>query len=190
MESAAATATVATTPEWWNVGTTVLAILAVIGAILKVGMWIDSVGGFRDDAKPVLNDIRDKVNQIVGKLSSPTMQSSSPLNLTDLGQSVSIELDAKEWASEKSKQVQNLVQGSRPYKIQRFCFDAVKRGNKEALGLPSDFIDDDMNAKIEDCAFNRGLSLQNIQDVLAIELRDAVLDLEGISIEHPDLDSG
>ena len=190
MESSAATATVATTPAWWTLGTWISAIILTVSALATIFIWVGRMIEFKGDTKPILDDIRDKVNHILGKIDSPVVRSQSPLSLTELGQSVSGDLGAKLWASEKSKQVQNLIQGSRPYRIQRFCFDAVRRENKEALGLPHDFIDDDMNTKIEDCAFNRGLSLQNIQEVLAIELRDAILDLEGISVEHPDLDSG
>ena len=174
--------------NWIYLGAWITAAVLVVGSILKIGEWIGGMKEFKSDTKPLLNEIRDKVNRIVGKLDSPVMEPGSPLKLTDLGESISEELGAKSWSKEKSEQVALLVKGTRPYKIQGFCFDAVKKTNKIALGLPDDFISDDMDSKIQDCAFNRGTSITNVYDVLAIELRDAVLEELEISISHIDLD--
>ena len=61
-----------------------------------------------------------------------------------------------------------------PYRIQEFSRAYVQDG-PEADWAP----DSEMAAKLGQCAFDHGLKMEQVLDVLAIELRDQLLELTG-----------
>ncbi len=179
--------------DWLGFGGWAAVITLIGGGLAALLLWI---GGMRtwtkktdqlcEKTENILGDIRDKVNQIIGKLDSPVVQVKSPLSLTELGENISLELRAKSWAEEKHLEILEHLRGKGPYEIQGFCFDAVR--GEYIPTLPPDFISKEMKRKMQDCAFYRGIALNHVQDVLAIELRNAVLKKLGIALDHPELD--
>ena len=73
------------------------------------------------------------------------------------------------WAKQTAKQLVGTVQGKSPYEIQSQCFDFVEEAE---LGQS-------MRKAVLDCAYENGISEDQVLDVLAIELRDIVLSLTG-----------
>ena len=67
------------------------------------------------------------------------------------------------------EQLVGTVQGKSPYEIQSQCFDFVEEAE---LGQS-------MRKAVLDCAYENGISEDQVLDVLAIELRDIVLSLTG-----------
>ena len=65
------------------------------------------------------------------------------------------------------------MQGKSSYEIQSQCFDFVDQAELEQS----------MRQAVLDCAYENGISEDQVLDVLAIELRDIVLSLTG---HHPD----
>ena len=61
-----------------------------------------------------------------------------------------------------------------PYRIPQFCRGYVQDGTNEGW-VP----DNEMAAKLGACAFEHGLDMEKVLDVLAIELRDELLRQSG-----------
>ena len=173
----------------------VLSLIAAVVITWFLAKWIIGMAKFKNDTNefvaktnPVLQEIKDKVSYLLGRLDSPPpepwFQSKSPVELTERGKSVSVDLGAKEWADSKAEQVAHIVKNKEAYQIQQFCFEALILKNKGLLGLPEDFLSDGMTARIQKYAFEIGTSETNLHDIFAIELRNAVLDKLGIPLEH------
>ena len=142
-------------------------ILAVSTATFKGGQWVGAVNEHKSTTVNFMKEIRDKLDLIFDRLpASGTMSSGSPLRLNDLGRRISDTLDLTEWVQATAAQIKDQVAGKSAYDIQQFCFDYVR--NKLEL-------DAEQDAKIKSCAFENGLTLASVRDVLAIELRDVLL---------------
>ena len=87
-----------------------------------------------------------------------------------MGEEISQELNASKWAKSVAISVvqrENRELKSRShYGIQKYCFEIVE----EKAGLT------EMEKKVEESAYKRGLKKQNVLDVLAVELRDALFE--------------
>ena len=167
-------------PVEWTNPVWIIAILAILGAFYKVIHWKINVDNnqtnlkksFDDDRSTLLafiKEIRTDIKKIFERLPSPTLSENSPLQLNNLGQSISERLGGRTWAEQAAKQLVDTVKGKSPYEIQSQCFDFVEQAQLE----PS------MRKAVLDCAYENGLSDDQVLDVLAIELRNVLLSLTG-----------
>ncbi len=154
-------------PLWIMVG------LAVAGALIAIGKWIGAVnsdrGSFKKFTVAVRDDLKDIQNDIKKMLhwqSSKTIDSQSPLRLTEIGQKVSDLLDIPAITEMLVSTLRPQVEGKQPYDIQERCF-AYVRDEYE----PSPELD----ARIKQCAYDNGLDRDEVLDVLAVVLRDKLL---------------
>ena len=152
------------------------AIIAVVSALIGIGIWIGKVtfnlSALNTSLSDFMKEIRTDIKKIFERLPSPTLSENSPLRLNDLGQSISEKLKVRTWAKQAAEQVVGTVQGKSPYEIQSRCFDFVEETD---LGQS-------MRKAVLDCAYENGISEDQVLDVLAVELRDIVLSLTG---HHP-----
>ncbi len=174
--------------EWLiNYAVAIIAIIAIITVAFKVIYWIASVDKNQnslkesadrdrksaDSDRSVLRDfmkeIRDDIKKIFERLPSPTLSGNSPLRLSALGQSISVKLGGRTWAEQVAKQLEGTAQGKSSYEIQSQCFDFVEQAELEQS----------MHMAVLDCAYENGISEDQVLDVLSIELRDIVLSLTG-----------
>ena len=116
-----------------------------------------------------MKEIRADIKKIFERLPSPTLSEKSPLRLDTLGRSISEKLKGQTWAKQAAKQLVGTVQGKSPYEIQSQCFDFVEEAE----------FGQSMRKAVLDCAYENGISEDQVLDVLAIELRDIVLSLTG-----------
>ena len=140
----------------------------VVGIIFAAGQWKGRVDSDRDTFRSTLKEIRDDIKRIFQLLPRETIGGSSPLQLTDLGRSISQTLDAAQWAENTSRRLAGRTEGQSPYDIQSMAFDYVEKEFEP---------DGDMESQIKQCAYENGLRRKQVLDVLAIELRDALLAL-------------
>ena len=152
----------------------VTALLAAIGIIFAIGTWVGSVNSdrksFREFMKEIQNEIskiHDSIESILVRLPPTTIARSSPLTLTSLGQHVSQELDARGWAERTAPTLADRAEGQDPYTIQEACFKYVADEFQP---------DADMEAKIRSSAFENGIDRDQVVRVLAVELRDQLLE--------------
>ena len=147
--------------------------IAVLALVFGVGKWVGGVnsdrGSFNAFMKGVQDDlgsIRASIEKILHRLPPVTVAHSSPIALTDLGRKVSRELDAPGWARRTAPKLVAGIEGQDRYAIQETCFEYV--GGK---------LDADMEARVRSCAYENGLDREQVVRVLAVELRDRLLDV-------------
>ncbi len=168
--------------QWWWLAAAVTVGIGLLSSTFLIGKWVGKINqrvdsvtenlkststaliSFTEEVREDMRHIRVDINRIFERL-SPTSNSHSPRQLTDLGEKVSEDLQAKQWAQRTAATVQNQVAGKPAYDVQEFCFDYVRQFNPGAK----------LDMHINDCAYNYGIDRYAVLDVLAIELRNALL---------------
>ena len=151
-----------------------LVYLAAGGILVTIGIWVGSMNTFKGtvgetltEIKESISKIEDRIVDIFEKIGPSTTGTNSPISLTDLGRTVSGELDAADWAKVKSTELLPQLRGKSPYEIQDFCFEYVKHGQFD----PSP----DLYQRAQNSAYQHGLTIDQVFRVFAIELRDIIL---------------
>ncbi len=156
---------------WDDPATATLAIVAVGALVFKFAEWYGSVNADRKKFDKFIEKIENKLDQIldrISKLSHETLETKSPPRLNALGLEVSKELGAPAWAKKIAPELVPQVRGKQDYEIQKLSFDRTRT---------STLVDEEMEIKVEICAYERGLVKGDVLDVLAIELRDELLSI-------------
>ena len=148
------------------------AILALIGA----GFWAGKMQEHKGTVQKFMQEIRDDIKKILRLLPKAVAAGESPLQLTDLGKSISVAIGAKTWAERTAQNLQAHTKGMQPYEIQEFSFSHVKDFTPTA----------EQEAKIKSCAYENALKQEKVLDVLALELRDRLLELAGLQAPEND----
>jgi len=151
-------------------------LYAIVRGLLRIGEWKGKTDGSVKTLKEAIDEIRQDIKRILGHVGPAAVAGQSPLRLTELGIGISEDIDAKEWAKEKAQHIAAQVAGKPPYDIQQFCFDLV-RGQKHVPAT-------DLLMKMKAAAYNHGTTIEQVENVLAIELRDVLLGIRGL--EPPD----
>ena len=178
---------------WHDPGTymVVIAGLGLIGAaaLVKLGMWIGGankqvtavekhVEGAEKHMSAVerlLQEIREDIKRLL-RWSETAAAGGSPLRLTDLGRRISDMLDAPAWARETAPILRPRVEGEPPYEVHDACFAFV-----EDEFEPSD----EFHVTIRMCAYELGIDRAEVNTVLAITLRDELLEPSPSPSEAP-----
>lgn len=148
----------------------VVLLVAVVTGLMKFATWKGGVDEHRKEINGTLRDfmaeIRDDIKTILGRLPSPSIVGGSPLRLTELGEKISRALDLSAWASRTAADLRGAVRDKSAYEVQEFCFNYVREFEP----------DGEQDEKIKECAFENGIDIRSVLDVLAVELRDELLD--------------
>ena len=143
------------------------------------GIW---EGGVRSSLKTFgdrLSDLEKQVAHLVrflaGIFGHAVIRAESPLRLTEFRKSISEEIAARGWADKMSQILRDKVEHKNAYEIQLFCFDYVETN--------AEYSEEEQHA-IHDSAYERGIEASDVRRVLAIELRDRLL--EYVSLDAPE----
>lgn len=180
--------------SWIDISKIVIALGVIGGAIYgicvllwKISAWKTGVDNnqtsLQDNAdedrtaiKGFMKEIRDDIKKIFERLPIPTTATGSPIKLTELGEEISSNLEADQWAKAKAPELINELEGNQPYQpyeIQVSCFSyADSDTNYEGAML---------NA-MKMCAFRKGIDLDQVKRVFGVELRDAILKRLGLQL--------
>ena len=155
-------------PEWANhPATIILAGLAVLGVVVTIARWTAAVDADRAAFAKFMERIQEKFEAILERLPPPgTVAGSSPLSLTKLGRKISEDLEAGKVADGLVPALLAQAEGKDAYSIQELCLEYV-RGEFEP--------EEDLEIRIRLTAFENGLKREQILDVIAIELRDRLM---------------
>lgn len=129
----------------------------------------DSVATLKDNVATLRDDVatlRDDVNRILGKLSSPVVESGSPLRLTSLGKRIATDVGASEWAQATAVEVVGDVQDKEPFEIDAFCDRLVRRN-----------LSSEVRRQVARTAFEHGVDPNGVLSVLQVVLRDTLIAL-------------
>ena len=171
------------------VASVIVAIVAVVIAVLgyrrnkeidhvDFGEWKGEVNTDRDHFKTFMEEMRVEMREIrnsIEKLfirptlppsSSQPITNSSPLSLTDFGEKIASDLHASYWVTKEAPKVWSYVQTLiEDYDVQEYCFQHVRR-----------YLSDEMRTRVKRIAFERGTDIEGVYNVLAIVLRDSLLE--------------
>ncbi len=150
------------------------AILALIAAAFKFGSWYGEVNSdrilfkeFMAEVRKDIDEIRNQINNILIRLPTLPTTGESPIRLTELGERISKDIDAKDWATEMARELIGQTEGMNPFEIQTISFDHAKKFEP----------DDALLTKMQLSAFESGIDLDGVRSVLGVELRDCLLQL-------------
>lgn len=137
--------------------------------VIGIGIWVGSVTTNQKNFREFMIEVRDDIKKILLKVSGEAT-SSSPIRLTELGEAMSKTFRGKDWATEKANVLSDRVKDKEAYEIQEFCQNYVRNELKP---------DEELDARIGRCAYEHGVTREQVLNVLAVELRDILLGKEG-----------
>ena len=149
----------------------ITALLAVIGFIFKFGSWYGEVNSDRKRFSKFIEEIRKDIKDILGRLPPSPTTSASPIQLTELGERISKNIGAKTWAEKIAQKLFEQSQDMTPFQIQTLSFDYVKSFEPDKALLD----------KMQESAFESGIELEGVQNVLGVELRDYLLRMNNLA---------
>lgn len=159
-----------------GLGATVTVLIFVFRWAWKRARWEGEVDTDRANFRESLSRLQIAVDRILRRLirltggEGDTVAGHSRLSLTPLGKKVSDKIRAKDWANELVPEMASKAAGKVPYEIQEMCMNLV-RGSRFS---PSP----ERRGLVLEVAFDHGLHEADVLEVLAIELRDALLALQ------------
>ena len=131
------------------------------------GVWKGEVNRDREAFHNFMDEIREKLEQIFERLPPRRLlDSESPLKLTEFGQEVSNQVKGKAWASEQAQKISDDLSDAGEYEIQERCLSHVWLQYEN---------DDELKNIYRQCAYDNGVKVDQIVEVVSVELRDAVL---------------
>lgn len=163
----------------------IAAILSSIAIVLGAGTWVGSITAKTGSFKRTLDEIGTKLDKVVNKLDkvvnkldilvdrtrARTTESGSPLKLSEIGRRVSETINAKGIAGEHTSNLVDELRGKKRYEIQDFAFDYVY---SDEFDLPIE-----TQELLRQCAYDEALPLNDVKVVIALELRDQLIELIG-----------
>ena len=158
----------------WDNPLVYLLALAVVTALVRIGMWVgganehkSTVSKFMSDIREDITEIREDIKKLLRRTPTVAVSSGSPLGLTDVGKTVAAELDASSWAKQTAEGLRDRAGGEPPYEIQELCFDYVR---SDVFQPPEDF-----SVAMKTSAYDHGIDEDQVRAVLAIVLRDVLV---------------
>ncbi len=164
--------------EWLaSNATSILAILALGSAFVAIVPWYAKVNSDRKNFKEFMSETKNTLNSIDKKfeklysllISKKTVINASPLRLTELGEKVSQEISAKEWAKREAEKLRPQVVDM----TENFELHDAARSYVHQKYEPSE--DESRNWKR--CAYENGIEFAAVLEVLVVELRDVLINL-------------
>ena len=114
-----------------------------------------------------IDAIQKDIKEIFLRLPPPnTTNSESPIKLTSLGQEISAELDARDWAQEAAGVIALKLTHPLPPEIQRRAFEYADEESNYAPVLQTN---------IDMTAYTHGIEVEKVRRVFGVELRNALL---------------
>ena len=156
-----------------------------LAAAKKEGEWKGRMDAFKKNTTKRLKGIDKKIGGIdkkVGVIEATVLQIeawfqragiskvNSPLTLNELAERAWRELDAEDWLEQHAAEVSDKVTDMGEYDVQEFCF-----AHMATLEL-----EPQRQRRLRNIAFHNGLTEFQVRQILAIKLRDQLLDLAGL----------
>lgn len=168
---------------WGTIAAIVLAMVAILSYLRllrkdakvfyewkgEITQFKSSVVSFMEQTKDDIQDLTTKVGIILGRthVSTQAVKGESPLGLTEYGETISNEIEGKLWADELTQELFIEADGKEPYEIQELAYSFVFNSLNPTI---------DQEDTISKVAFQHGIPRETVLEVLAIELRNSLLD--------------
>ena len=163
-------------PSYWALGISITLMIAVITGAYNFGVWKGKLDNDRNSFKEFMSEVRADIKLILTRLPPTPTTSESPIRLTDLGERISNSIDAKCWARNKAKELVDKTKNMDSFEIQDLSFNYAKELDPDGALLE----------KMREAAFESGIDLSGVKNVLGVVLRDELLKLN--NLQHSSLD--
>ena len=151
--------------------------IGILSTCVGIGIWIGATGqkvksntNGLEKVNEHLYNLMEKINSnlinIFDRLPSATVSSASPAKLTELGEIISKEINAKDWARRIYSNLDMKMAYWEDHEIHEWCFEYVRNSNNLSPAMLLD---------IPKIAYEHGISRDDVTSVLAIVLRDLIL---------------
>lgn len=174
-------------------GIFVIIVWSVHWVTKKVGKITNdhgSISGTVTKMEAHMDEVRRDLSFLKGSIDvfrkdSPALaKSHSPVSLTDIGMTISIELGAetiiaRNWDKIFADLEKNIC-NKNAYDIQQYCLEMVAVEPERFIGIA------DLNT-LKEYAYKKGNSLQYYSPIFGILIRDKYLQLKGIKVSEVDL---
>ncbi len=158
-------------PANWAPALSVIVLLALIAAVFKFGNWYGEVNSDWKGFDQFMKEIRIDIKNILDRLPLLPTTNASPIRLSEHGERISKDIDAKAWAEEETQKLIGQSKGMTPYQVQELSFDHAKAFEP----------DDALLVKMQQSSFETGIDLEGVRRVLGVELRDRLLQLNDLT---------
>lgn len=138
-------------------------LVAALAGLVWLSKWIGGVNEHKSEVGRLMQEIRTDIKKIFQRLPSEALDRDSPIRLTDLGDEMATRIDAGAWAAKEAVALRERVEGRSPYRIQNFAYEYAHYEYRP---------DERFEAQLEAIAYEKGISKEEVLDVLAIALRD------------------
>ena len=163
----------------WDHPLTYIVILTAIGmlagaawGLIRIGRWTQAVDSDRTAFNSFMDKVDGKLDRIIAALGPAAVARGSPLKLTELGRAISESLDAETWAQDTLHIL--LDRAAEAEFSEAFEFHELANAYVTQEFNPSgDFL-----RRMRACAYENGVPLEQVQSVLIVVLRDALLAAE------------
>lgn len=146
--------------------------IAFISGTIAVSIWGGRVQEHKKGVTEFMKEIRDDIKKIFDRLPPNPVGAGSPMKLTELGEEISKEISAKQWAIRTAESLVGKIEGKKEFEVYDFC---VKYVNEDFQPT------EEQNDMLRESAYEHGIKNEQVLGVLAVELRDALLKLAGES---------
>ena len=163
-------------PSYWALGISLTLMIAIITSAYRFGVWRGKVDNDRTSFKEFMSEVRADIKLILTRLPPTPTTSASPIRLTDLGEHISNSIDAKNWAIKTAQELVGETNDMDAFEIQDFSFKHAKVFDPDEALL----------GKMRETAFESGIDLSGVRNVLGVVLRDELLQMN--NLQHSSLD--
>ena len=150
----------------WYITALVTLFLALVGSIAAGAFWAGKIQEHKGIVEKFMAEIGADIKKILERLPPNTSTHEIPVKLPELGETVSSHMVAKEWAKEAAWDLVDESAGKKEYEILRNCQSYVQDDS---------LLNSSLDCNIAEVAYEHGIREDQVRDVFAIELRDALL---------------
>ena len=146
-------------------------VLGAAAVLVGIGVWVGGVNEFKKGVTKLLDEIRQDIKDLrqdiqrLFRSTVGTTEAGSPRRLTELGETVAADIEAKQWAlSTATLMLEQGFNQREPFELEELAREHVRQ--ERPLGEP-----------VRRAAYENGIDVEQVDAVLVVCLRDALIDL-------------
>ena len=164
-------------------------LVGFLSAVFTIGQYKQKVDTINDDVKDIkgeIKEIRDKAVACETSLKErePLTKRRSPSTLTDNGKKVLEDSGGKKFVDDKFTDLCDTVEKQNP----KTAYDIQELSKTAISSVVLSVKDTDEFTTIKNYLFKAGFQIEDIEEVLAIYLRDKILEKKNLPVEDIDKD--
>lgn len=164
-------------------GQFVYILLAFLGVFGYGIWWFRGLHDDRKNFKEFMEKVEKKIDEIHRRLGRPVSEANSPLRLTEFGEQIARDIKIELWKDLFKDILLEQIEIHEPYEVQKFCFEYAQSAFLDHLEIVAGEEGWDDHHFIKDTAFDLGIKLEQVLEVVGIIFRDMIL--KELNLESP-----